>query len=271
MNWIHRLIFGVVTCARQLNDDNLPKIHDNWADCQRIVEDLSLDKTDSEEGDRLSKNIFGVKLSKGRPIGIAGIGVFGLLTVYFGYILFTQLSFVATVLTLVSAIGTGISVMFGMSKDRWLKLEGANKDYDLDYNKRHKNSSTSSETEAICRECQSKIPKGAVRCPNCGWKPEKKSKLWWGASAWLSLTPLFPVGWAMGAKGASDKHKASKGVSKEVPSGGTEEKENSKEDAPESSEVEPTDALEKLNELKNQGVITETEFEEKKKELLDRI
>lgn len=82
---------------------------------------------------------------------------------------------------------------------------------------------------------------------------------------------LNPIGWLMGAKGASDNYKASKGVSKEVPTEETEDPVESDVNVAESSEADPTDTLERLNELHEQGAITEAEFVEKKEELLDRI
>jgi hypothetical protein len=82
---------------------------------------------------------------------------------------------------------------------------------------------------------------------------------------------LNPIGWVLGAKGASDNYKASKGVSKEVSAEETDDSEESDVNVEVSSEADPTDTLERLNELHEQGAITEAEFEEKKKELLDRI
>lgn len=72
----------------------------------------------------------------------------------------------------------------------------------------------------------------------------------------------------MGVKGASDNIKASKGVAKEVP---LEETDRSNEENQLFSTTDPTDTLERLSKLRDQGAITEAEFEEKKKELLDRI
>lgn len=120
-------------------------------------------------------------------------------------------------------------------------------------------------TKSVCRECHSEISSDVKRCPNCGWKPKKRGGLWWGTTAVMSLNP---IGWAMGAKGASDNLKASKGVSKEVSANETGETEEELGVAPES---DPTDTLERLNELRNQDAITEAEYEAKKEKLLDRI
>lgn len=233
--------------------------------CQPIVKDASLENGDSDDEASVSKNIFGVGLSKGKPIGIVGTGIFCFLTIYLGYSLVTQFNLGALILTFVVAIATGLSVMFSMSEKRWLELEGANRGYDSDYNERHNNSMSPTQTKSVCRECNSEIPTRADRCPHCGWKPEKKGGLWWGATTLLSPTI---IGWGMAAKGASDKHKASKGVSKQVPVSEEEEIEETVSDSP---EKDPTDTLERLNELKEQGIITEGEFEEKKTELLDQI
>lgn len=123
---------------------------------------------------------------------------------------------------------------------------------------------TDNKSVYVCRECHEEVSPDIKRCPNCGWKPKKKGGLWWGATALMSLNP---IGWAMGAKGASDGIKAGKGVAKKV---------NKTEKTPDSETREdnskpPTEKLDELGELREKDVITEEEFEEKKKELLNQI
>jgi len=156
--------------------------------------------------------------------------------------------------------------MYGLTDAHTQRITGANRDYDESYTERH--NITVSDTKAICRECHEEISPHVERCPNCGWKPKKRGGLWWGTTAAMSLNP---IGWVMGAKGASDNYKASKGVSKEVPAGETNDRGESEENVEVSSEADPTDTIERLNKLRKQGAITEAEFEEKKTELLDRI
>lgn len=118
---------------------------------------------------------------------------------------------------------------------------------------------TDDELQKVCRECKSKVTKDVQKCPHCGWKPKKRGGLWWGTTAVMSLNP---IGWAMGAKGASDAHKASKGVWEETEIHDKEQ---------DSRLEDPIVALERLKELLDREVITKDEFEAKKSELLDEF
>ncbi|MFC7027256.1 SHOCT domain-containing protein [Halomicroarcula sp. GCM10025324] len=224
------------------------------------------DNDDSEDGYSEMENVAGVDLENARPIGILGLIltvpltfyllVFGLIELNLGLIAFAG----------IPAIGMGLSYMYSVSEkrwmDSWIMTAGADAE-ELEH--AGEGSTTEDNVKSICRECRTEISPNVKRCPNCGWKPKKRGGLWWGTTAVMSLNP---IGWAMGAKGASDNIKASKGVSKEVPANETD---GTEEEVEVSSESDPTDTLERLNELRNQGAITEAEFERKKKELLDRI
>lgn len=216
-----------------------------------------------EDGPSETENVVGVEMQKARPIGILGGIITVPLTLYLVFIGFTNFSFGVFVLAWLTAIGAGLSMIFGTTEKRCLRLTGVNREDDTDYTERH--DIPENPSKSICRECHEEISANVKRCPHCGWKPKKRGGLWWGTTAVMSLNP---IGWVMGAKGASDNYKASKGVSKEVPSSETDDTEQ-KIEIP--SESDPTDSLKRLNELRNQGAITEAEYEAKKKELLDRI
>jgi len=116
----------------------------------------------------------------------------------------------------------------------------------------------------VCRECHEEISPDVQRCPNCGWKPEKKGGLWWGTTALMSFNP---IGWAMGAKGVSDSAKASKGVAKKV----NKTEEATDDETTEGNAKTPTEKLDELGSLREKGIITEEEFEKKKKEILKQF
>lgn len=123
---------------------------------------------------------------------------------------------------------------------------------------------TTDDSVHICRECHEEVNPEVQRCPECGWKPEKKGVFWKLVTA---LTIFTPIGWAMGAQSASDGIKSARGVTKAV---------NKTEEAPDNETGEdnsksPTEKLDELGELREKGVITEAEFEKKKKELLEQL
>jgi len=115
----------------------------------------------------------------------------------------------------------------------------------------------------VCRECHEEVSSDVKRCPHCGWKPEKKGGLWWGITALMSLNP---IGWIMGAEGASDSIGAAKGVAKKV-----DKSEVSDDGTEKDGSKTPTEKLKELDELKENDVITEEEFETKKEELLEQL
>ena len=211
-----------------------------------------------------SKNPYGVGMKKARPVGlviaiITGIAFFNTVS----YSLSWGLSLARIVLLWVIFVLFGTSVKFAMSEKEsgkfkiWVQQLGGGLDsYQPDH--------SMGPTKSVCRECREEISPDVKRCPHCGWKPKKRGGLWWGATALMSFNP---IGWAMGAKGASDNIKASKGV--------TEETTVSSDEAPteDTARVEetPTEKLERLNELRKEDVISEEEFEAKKKELLEQI
>lgn len=208
-----------------------------------------------------TKNVFGVELEKARPVG----NVLTVLVVPFTLI--ASIAFVANpsfsggFLASVGMFGVPFLLYYRVSERRAKQFDKSIQEMADESNQNQSNSPTKS----ICRECHAEISSEVKRCPNCGWKPKKRGGLWWGTTAVMSLNP---IGWALGAKGASDNYKASKGVAKEVQA--TDQKETEENEVTQ-SEVKPADALERINELKEQGVITEEEFEEKKKELLEQI
>jgi uncharacterized membrane protein/ribosomal protein L40E len=214
----------------------------------------------------VSKNMYGTELYKTKKIGLLGFIITVPLALYLLSIGLLQLKSSTILLAIFPWLGVVLSATLYFSQDQIIQFASG----------RPSNSSPSNKnkasTKAVCRECHVEIPKGAKRCPNCGWKPKERGGLWWGTTALMSLNP---IGWAMGAKGASDKVKASKGVSKEVPdpkpNDSRDEEETNSESDVEISTRDPTETLKRLNELKEEGVITESEFEEKKDELLDRI
>ena len=217
-----------------------------------------------------TKNIFGVKISKAKPVGTALAAILTVITLYSGYSLFnspTVWSFFGLYLGILS-IGL---VLYLRVSERWAKK--FNQDIKDVYNDAVGNTNYNSENyssprkTSICRECRSNVSPDVDRCPECGWKPKKRGGLWWGATAVMFFNP---IGWALAAKGASDNRKASKGVTKEIETEHTEQPQNEEKLSSDANDNLP-DTLERLNELKTQGAITEAEFEEKKKELLDRI
>jgi hypothetical protein len=218
---------------------------------------------DNSNGGRSeTENVAGVKLEKARPFGILGLVITIPATLYLALFGLLELNFGMIILAWLPAVGIGLSAMYSMSEKRWMGLSIMSSPSELARN-RQKNESD--ETKSVCRECHEPISPDVKRCPNCGWKPKKRGGLWWGTTAVMSLNP---IGWVMGAKGASDNLKASKGVSKEISANETGDTE---EEIEVPSESDPTDTLERLNELRNQDAITEAEYESKKEELLDRI
>lgn len=211
-----------------------------------------------------SKNLFGVEMSKVEPVGTILTVMTIPITLVFAVIFITSRSFMSGIFATVGIVCVVFLLHFRVSERRAMAF---NKDVSKEYKKGIKETQDTekSPTRAICRECHSEISPDVKRCPECGWKPKKRGGLWWGTTAVLGLSP---IGWALGAKGASDHYKASKGVSKEV---SRDEADDEEEVVEVPSESDPTDTLERLNELRNQGAITEAEYEAKKKELLDRI
>lgn len=125
------------------------------------------------------------------------------------------------------------------------------------------------EKTAICRECKQEVSPQASRCPHCGWKPEKRGMLYWTGTTFLSFTP---VGWMFAAKGTKDEIEGEMGMSKKVEesSDGSDTTPVDKEKNPKESSTQ-VEKIQELNELKQQGIISEDEFEAKKNELLDEL
>lgn len=238
-------------------------------------DDPSGDVSGSSKKYSETKNVFGVKLSKVKTVSEV------LLAIAIPVTLVASISFILnpSLFSFLFAGGGMFAVpfllYFRVSEKRANEFnEKLNEEYDGEFEEKYLGSDRhkpDAPKKSICRECHEPISPGAKRCSSCGWKPKKRGGLWWGATAVMSLNP---IGWAMGAKGASDKYKSVKGVSKKVPREETDEpREQSEEqehvDA--SPESDPLDTLERLKELKDQGVLTEEEFAEKKEELLSQI
>ncbi|WP_396612484.1 SHOCT domain-containing protein [Haloferax sp. S1W] len=206
-----------------------------------------------------SKNAFGVKMEKAEPIGsflvVAGVT----LTLMSIVTLFFYPSFGVFALVFVFGMLSAFSMVFRVSERGVMRFSKR-----LQESAQEQNTPKSS-MKSVCRECHEEVSPDVKRCPNCGWKPKKRGGLWWGTTA---VTSLSPIGWVLGAKGVSDNYKAAKGVAKEVPA---EEQKSSEETEDQPSKEHPTETLERLNDLKIKGVITEEDFEEKKKELLEKI
>lgn len=214
--------------------------------------------------------MLGTEVERAKKIGNISLLIWVPITLYFTFGLFTDSSIISKlVLFPLGWMGVVFLLYYRVSEQRVMEYH-SNLRSEFEEGKQEvqsveENSTQRKPTKLVCRECNQEIPTEAKRCPHCGWKPKKRGGLWWATTAAMSLNP---IGWAMGAKGASDKYKASKGVSKEVPAPGHDKADETPSN---STENDPTDTLERLNELKEQGVITESEFEEKKTELLDQI
>lgn len=213
------------------------------------------------EGFSDSKNVLGVEMSKAKPIGLVLTVISVPLAILFSITFISGPSFAFLILVSLSWMFAAFSLYFRVSERRAMRFH---KQLQKMADESQQNSSDSS-VKSVCRECHEEVSPDVKRCPNCGWKPKKRGGLWWGTTAVTSLTP---IGWALGAKGASDNYKAAKGVSKEVQA---KNEKPSEEAEIQSSKRDLTETLERLNELKERGVITEDEFEEKKKEILEEI
>jgi|GEM_PF-3133765 len=210
-----------------------------------------------------TKNPYGIEMKKARPLGvvfslISGMLFIGTLSTFLSGLSVFHILFVPFVFILF-----GTSVKFTMSERESGQFKKLVQGMGLGL-ENHRSDHSAGPTKSICRECREEISPDVKRCPHCGWKPKKRGGLWWGATALMSFNP---IGWALGAKGASDNWKASKGVAEEtadspdkIPSEKTEGTENT-----------PTEKLERINKLRQEGVISEEEFEAKKKELLEQI
>ena len=163
----------------------------------------------------------------------------------------------------------GVKHYLGMSEETISKY----KEIDKNMPELHEEQYIAGRSRFICTKCKEDIDRDATRCPHCGFAPKEKEKgaLWDTTGGLLGWTP---IGMAMLAKSASDKSKAMEPVTESV------EERNPRQfnDGGESSEEEHTpdknDALhkiEKLNELREKGAITEEEYEDKKSSLLEEI
>lgn len=116
----------------------------------------------------------------------------------------------------------------------------------------------------VCRECREQISPDAETCPHCGFSPKekKKSKLWWGGTAALSMSILSPVGWALAARGVADHAAANQEVWEEEPAPSTGSEEGG-------AGTDLIGDLERLAALRDDGSLTPDEFEELKREILD--
>lgn len=225
------------------------------------MEDSSDGGISKAEVDALSEseNPYGIDISRARPIG-------GVLSILTGVLFFW--SFISLISTFdlykiflipITFILFGTSVKFTMTEVE----SGRFKNFVLDSGMDHQDSDAGP-TKSVCRECKEEISPEVKRCPHCGWKPKKRGGLWWGTTAVMAFNP---IGWALGAKGASDNLKASKGVSEETSISSETASTNTREE----TETAPTEKLERIDELKEEGVISEEEFEAKKEELLKQI
>jgi hypothetical protein len=223
--------------------------------------DLSEDGISKADIDTLSEseNPYGIDISWARPIG----GILSILTgmlfigmfVSFG----SEPAIYKVFIILIAFLLLGTSIKFTMTE----KESGRFKNFALESGMDLQDSDTGP-TKSVCRECREKISPEVKRCPHCGWKPKKRGGLWWGTTAVMAFNP---IGWALGAKGASDNLKAKKGVSEDVAISPEAESSTTAEEM----EMTPTERLERINELKEDGIITEEEFEAKKEELLGQI
>lgn len=114
--------------------------------------------------------------------------------------------------------------------------------------------------ETVCRECREIVSKDAKRCSHCGFKPKKRGGLWYTSSILLGWTPIGAI---MGYDA----------LTREATAGRVWEQVERDEDGEsgELSENDHTETLEQLKHLCEKGVITEQEFEEKKREILERL
>jgi hypothetical protein len=208
------------------------------------------------------KNPYGVEMTKARPLGVIFSLISGLL--FFGVLSsFTSgVSVFQILLVPLAFILFGASIKFTMTERESgrfkifvQKMGEGLEDYQSEQ--------STGPTKSICRECREEISPDVKRCPHCGWKPKKRGGLWWGTTALMSFNP---IGWALGAKGASDNWKASKGVAEET----TVSSGESRSEDPQGAET-PTEKLERMNKLRKEGAISEEEFEAKKEELLKQI
>lgn len=208
------------------------------------------------------KNPYGVEMRKARPIGV----LFSILTgIAFFLAIVRPMSsiFIKIPLLWLTFFLFGTSIKFTMSESESGKFKNLFQEAGGDLEK-HQSDQSIGPTKSVCRECRQEISPDAKRCPSCGWKPKKRGGLWWGTTALMSFNP---IGWVMGAKGASDNLKASRGVSEETTISSETINSESENVTPES----PIDKIERLCDLKEEGVISEEEFEAKKTELLKDV
>jgi RNA polymerase subunit RPABC4/transcription elongation factor Spt4 len=213
-----------------------------------------------------SKNPYGVEIRKARLIGVFSTAIFAIAFMMTLSSLISDPSIPGIFLLTITFLLTGTSVKFSLSEKESGKINtqvlqfGENVDSFESY---QPNQSTGV-TKSVCRECREKISADVKRCPHCGWKPQKRGWLWWGITG---LMILNPIGLIMGAKGASDKVNANKGVAEEVSISSNESTSESTGEA----QKTPSEKLKRINELRNEEVITEEEFQAKKEELLEEI
>lgn len=220
-----------------------------------------------------SKSVFGVEMSGEEYLWFSvgcGSFLFGIfLMVYSAVTSFPNGVGLGLLIAVSAAIGVESNLEDETTEDLDEKLIRWAESFDeksQEWAEKQEQDQSDGPTKSICRECHEEVSPGVNRCPNCGWKPNERGWVWGLATGAMILNP---IGWVMGAKGAQDNHKAKKGVTKEVhedqvPQGGGSQQEPTQE-------VNPTDSLKRLHDLKEQGVITEREFEEKKGELLEQI
>lgn len=123
---------------------------------------------------------------------------------------------------------------------------------------KQKTSLIETESVLVCKKCGEEVSKNAKKCPHCDYYPGGggKGALW-------HATSLFV--WPMAVKGAADEVRSRRGIAEEKR---VQAKETSGEDA---ASHDPLDTLERLGELRDQGVVTQEEFARKKEELLDKL
>jgi len=129
---------------------------------------------------------------------------------------------------------------------------------------------TNKQTVIVCKKCREEVPDDAKKCPHCGYYPGSggKGSLWHGTALATSWTP---IGMAMLAKGAADEARTRRGVAEEIGVTDANANDDDNDDDAQTGSEDSFEKLERLNELKEQGILSEEEFQKKKEEILDDI
>jgi hypothetical protein len=154
-------------------------------------------------------------------------------------------------------------------KDVLLKKIGSPEKGEVQTSQHSISNSSEPDVELICRKCKNEIAKNTEKCPHCGFYPEGKKKgALWNATGFI--TAPLGIGTAMLTKSAADKVRGEKPVGEEVLAD-SNKSERSSISGEEVGETDILGKIEKLSELKKDGIITEKQFEDKKEDLLDRV